>query len=322
MEKMKKMNKCLTSLTVVCPVYNEGEVIEKFYSVLFDVLNRIPNKYTWKILFVVDRSTDNSLELLKDISSKESRVQILALSTRFGHQMVLVAGIDHSDSDVVIMLDSDLQHPPELIFKLLDEYESGHDVVYTIRTESKDNNVLARFASRSFYRVLNWLSDVQLSSGEADYRLITRRVADVFKHQIRERNQFLRGLFCWVGYKRVGVEYEAAEREYGVSKYTWSMMVNLASSGIISFSKKPLQYAIILGVIFSLLGLISAVVSVVSYFVEAHIPSGWATLSTLISLFGGIQLFFLGIIGEYIGAIFDEVKARPLYLVDERINLD
>ena len=147
-------------------------------------------------------------------------------------------------------------------------------------------------------------------------------MADIFKTQIRERNQFLRGLFSWVGYKRVGIEFSPLDRVGGSSKYNWSRMINFASSGIISFSKKPLQYAIILGLFFAFLGLISALVTFTSYFISDHVPSGWTTLSILISIFGGLQLFFMGIIGEYIGAIFDEVKSRPLYLVEERINLD
>lgn len=312
----------LPSLTVICPVFNEEEVIDKFYQSLSDVLIELEDSYVWKILFVMDRSTDRSLEKLRDIAKKESRVQVLALSTRFGHQMSLVAGIDHADSDVVITMDSDLQHPPELINKLLYEYEKGNDVVYTIRREPKNNSILTRIASRSFYRIMNWLSDVQLASGEADYRLISRRVADIFKQKIREQNQFLPGLFNWVGFNRVGVEYSPSNRNYGSTKYNWARMISLASSGIISFSKKPLQYAIVLGAIFSFLGLFFTIVTLVSYFTVDHIPSGWATLSILVSFFGGIQLLFLGIMGEYIGAIFDEVKARPLYLVEEQINFN
>ena len=169
---------------------------------------------------------------------------------------------------------------------------------------------------------MNWLSDVPLTSGEADYPLISRRVAGIFKNDIREPNQFLRGLFSWVGFNRIGIEYEPSDRIGGSSKYNWSRMLKFASSGIISFSKKPLQYAIILGVIFAFFGLLSAVIAFAAYFVTDHVPSGWTTLSILISIFGGIQLFFLGVIGEYIGAIFDEVKARPLYLVEEKINFE
>jgi dolichol-phosphate mannosyltransferase len=236
--------------------------------------------------------------------------------------MSLVAGIDHCNSDAVIMMDSDLQHPPELIPELLNAFEQGNDVVYTIRNEPKDKSILKRFGSNSFYRLMNWLSDVPLAPGEADYRLISRRVADVFKNNIRERNQFLRGLFSWVGFNRCGVSYNPADRAGGESKYDWSRMFKFASAGIISFSKKPLQYAIVLGLFFSLFGVLSGLYTFISYFVADYSPSGWTTLSILVSIFGGIQLLFMGIIGEYIGAIFDEVKARPLYLIEESINIE
>jgi glycosyltransferase involved in cell wall biosynthesis len=312
----------LPTLSVICPVYNEEEVIEKFFGVLADVLVQLEDRYDWSVLFVMDRSSDSSLAILKSLSASNQRVKVLALSSRFGHQMSLVAGIDHVNSDVVVMMDSDLQHPPGLIPEMLAAYEAGNEIVYTIRREPKDASAVKRSSSRNFYRLMNWLSEVPLSSGEADYRLISGRVADVFRTEIRERNQFLRGLFGWVGYQRVGIEYTPLEREYGSSKYNWSRMLRFASSGIVSFSKKPLQYAILLGVMFAFLGVFSAVFTFVTYFVSDQIPSGWTTLSILISIFGGIQLFFLGIIGEYIGAIFDEVKSRPLYLVEERVNLD
>lgn len=316
------MNKQFTTLSVICPVYNEEEVISKFYQALSATLDTLNERYLWKVLFVLDRSNDRSLEILRDLSAQDKRVQVLSLSSRFGHQMSLLAGMDNVDSEVVIMMDSDLQHPPGLIPKMLDAYEAGNEVVYTIRREPKDSSLLKRLGSFYFYKIMNWLSEVPLSSGEADYRLISRRVADIFKNEIREQNQFLRGLFSWVGFNRVGIEYDPSDRIDGSSKYSWARMIKFASAGIISFSKKPLQYAVILGVMFAFLGLISAIIAFIAYFVADHIPSGWTTLSILISIFGGIQLFFLGVIGEYIGAIFDEVKSRPLYLIEEKINLE
>jgi dolichol-phosphate mannosyltransferase len=316
------MASSLPSLQIVCPVYNEQDVIALFHNALSSTLSTIENRYQWRILYVVDRSSDDTMKILRKFSENDKRTQVLSLSSRFGHQMSLVAGIDHCNSDAVIMMDSDLQHPPELIPELLDAFEQGNDVVYTIRKEPKDNSALKRFGSNSFYRIMSWLSDIPLSPGEADYRLISRRIADIFKNNIRERNQFLRGLFSWVGFNRCGVSYEPSDRAEGKSKYDWSRMLRFASSGIISFSKKPLQYAILLGLSFSILGLISGLYVFITYFVSEYVPSGWTTLGILVSIFGGIQLLFMGIVGEYIGAIFDEVKARPLYLVDESINID
>jgi polyisoprenyl-phosphate glycosyltransferase len=312
----------LPTLQIVCPVYNEQDVISLFHNSLISTLVAIEDRYQWRILYVVDRSSDDTMKILKKFSSYDKNVQIISLSSRFGHQMSLVAGIDHCDSDAVIMMDSDLQHPPELIPELLNAYEQGNDIVYTIRKEPMDDSFLKRFGSNSFYRIISWLSDVSLAPGEADYRLISRRVADVFKNDIRERNQFLRGLFSWVGYSRIGVNYNPASRANGESKYNWSRMFRFASTGIISFSKKPLQYAILLGLLFSFLGLVFGLYIFAIFFISDSVPSGWTTLGVLVSIFSGIQLLFLGIIGEYIGAIFDEVKARPLYLIEERVNIE
>jgi len=314
-------NKLLPSLQIICPVYNEQEVILDFVKILKETLISIEQRYSWQILFVMDRSTDDTKKILRQLAHADSRLQVLILSSRFGHQMSLVAGIDHSDSDVIIMMDSDLQHPPSLIPELLDTYEEGNDVVYTIRKEPKDESILKRLSSNFFYKLLNWLSEINLSPGEADYRLISRRIADIFKNNIRERNQFLRGLFSWIGFSRKAVEFDSSKRLSGSSKYNWSIMLRFAAHGIVSFSKKPLQYAIFFGFIFALVGFLFGFYTFINFFISDQTPSGWTSLSILISFFGGLQLFFLGIIGEYIGAIFDEVKSRPLYLVEEKINV-
>ncbi len=310
------------SLSVICPVYNEQEIIKQFIIELVKVLKSVEENYSWNIIFVLDRSTDSTLEILKEFVNQITNIKILVLSNRFGHQMSLVAGIDHCESDIIIMMDSDLQHPPELIPKLLDAYESGNDLVYTIRNKPSDANPIKRLGSRFFYRLINFLSDVPLESGEADYRLISKRVASIFKNDIRERNQFLRGLFSWVGFTRKGIRYDSAERIYGESKYTWPRIIKFALSGIISFSRKPLQYAITVGLMLSLVGVLLATYSFFMYFYDEQVPSGWTTLSIVISIFGGMQFLFLGIIGEYIGSIFDEVKARPLYIVEDKINIE
>ena len=310
------------SLTVVCPVYNEAEVIELFYESLTKTLSSLGDSYICKILFVVDKSNDNSLEILSNIAITDDQVQVLGLSSRFGHQMSLVAGIDNTASDIVIMMDSDLQHPPELIPELIKKYEEGYEVVFTIRQEPKDTSFIKRIGSKSFYKLMSWLAEVPLSSGQADYRLVSKKVADIFKDQIRERNQFLRGLFSWVGFKKVGVEYMPSERMHGSSKYDFLRMYRFALHGITSFSKKPLQYAIFIGVIFSFVALLQIIYVLVQYFYIETTVSGFSTLAILVSLFGGIQLIFMGIIGEYIGSIFDEVKARPLYIVEEKININ
>ena len=319
---MKKENKELSSLKIICPAYNEEDVIQIFFNELVKILETIESKYNWSILFVLDGIQDSTISILKDLSVDNKKVGVLVLSKNFGHQAALVAGIDYSDSDVIIMMDSDLQHPPELIPKLLRAYEDGNGVVYSIRNKPLDKSLLKRFSSNFFYSLMNRLSDMKLESGEADYRLISRRVANVFKNNIREQNQFLRGLFSWVGFKRHGIRFDSVERMHGESKYNFSKMKKLALSGIVSFSKKPLQYAIGVGLFFALVGFLLGLYSFGMYFIDDKIPSGWTTLSILISFFGGLQLLFLGVVGEYIGAIFDEVKARPIYIVEDKINIE
>lgn len=310
----------MPTLSVISPVYNEAEVIAEFHDRLARALAALADRYTPDILYVVDPSTDSTLEILKEIAARDSRVRLLALSARFGHQMSLVAGMDHCDADALVMLDCDLQHPPELIPALVAEFEKGTDIVYTIREDGAGTGLFKRLTSRLFYRFVNTLSHIPIQEGAADYRLISRRVAAVFKTQIRERNQFLRGLFSWVGFRRTGIPFEVQRRGGGYSKYSLRRLVRFAFEGITSFSRRPLQAAIVVGFLFALGGLVLAAVTIWEYFFLAKLPPGWATLVILLAVFNGIQLIFLGVIGEYIGSIFDEVKGRPLYIVEEKVN--
>jgi len=310
------------TLSVICPVYNEEEVIASFYGALHDVLAGLSDRYAWKILFVVDRCEDRTLDILKEISRADDSVRILALSSRFGHQMSLLAGIDHCDSDAVIMMDSDLQHPPMLIPMLLEKFEEGFDIVYTTRQDPPEIGLFKRLSSKLFYRMLNWISQIPIKEGAADFRLVSRRVSEVFQKQIRERSLFLRGLFSWIGFRSVEIPFRAGARPAGSSKYSFGRMVRFGTQGIVAFSKKPLQAAVLVGFIFAAIGLVNALITFIQFFVHRSLPSGWTTLTILISIFSGVQLIFLGVIGEYIGAIFDEVKGRPHYIVEEKFNFD
>jgi polyisoprenyl-phosphate glycosyltransferase len=312
----------MKTLTVVCPVYNEAEVIEAFYIELRSVLIDLADRYSTTIMFVVDPGTDTTLEKLKRIAQTDNAVRVLALSARFGHQMALVAGMDHCDSDAVIMMDSDLQHPPALIPTMLQHFEAGYDIVYTLREDTPEIHFFKRASSKLFYRIINRISEVPINESAADFRLVSRRVIDVFQHQIGERNMFLRGLFGWVGFQSIGVPFQVRRRAAGKSKYSLRRMVRFGVSGVVSFSKSPLQAAIVVGFVFAAFGFLYAVFTVIQHFFLGSLPTGWATIIILISIFSGTQLIFLGMIGEYIGAIFDEVKARPHYIVAERINFD
>lgn len=309
-------------LTVIAPVYNEEEVIGAFHARLSEVLASLAD-VDGQVLYVVDRCTDNTLEVLRVLVRRDPRVKVIALSSRFGHQMSLVAGIDHSlDADAVIMMDSDLQHPPELIPELLDHFRRGFEVVYTVRRDTEDINPLRKVAGNLFYRLLAKISQVPMNANAADFRLISGRVAKILSADFRERNMFLRGLFTWIGFRQTGIEYLARRRIGGYSKYSLSKMLQLATSGILSFSTKPLQVGIFVGVIFSLLSFSMILWTIVEFFIDKSIPSGWTTLAVLLLMFSGIQLIVLGIIGAYIGGIYEEVKDRPRYIIEEEILCD
>lgn len=309
-----------TLLTVVAPVFNEAQVIGEFYRRTRDVLNTLVDSKA-RLLFVVDRSSDGTLEILRDIASKDSSVNVIALSARFGHQMSLLAGIEHAqDADAIIMMDSDLQHPPELIPELLGAFRQGFDVVYTVRKDTQQIGLMRKALGNAFYRFLQYLSNVQINANAADFRLISRRVAVLLKEDFRERNMFLRGLFSWIGFNQKAVSFVAAGRFAGASKYSLSRVLNLAMVGVLSFSTRPLQAGIFLGMGFAGLAFLLLVAAVVFYFIDSSIPSGWTTLVGLLLLFSGIQLIVMGIMGTYIGGIYDEVKSRPRYIVDEIIG--
>lgn len=308
-------------LTVVAPVFNEQEVIAAFYERTRAVLATVRDRYATRILFVVDRCTDDTMTVLRRIADRDRDVQVLVLSSRFGHQMSLLAGIDHAgDADAIVMMDSDLQHPPELIPELLAQFERGIDVVFTVRRDSAEIGRIRRLLGNLYYRVLGYISNIPVQRNTADFRLISGRVARALREQIRERAVFLRGILSWVGFNQIAVEYSPARRAAGRSKYSLSRMIGLATAGILSFSTKPLRMGIFVGIGLALLGFAYGAITVVSYFTDRSLPSGYATIVTLLLLFSGVQLIFMGILGAYIGGIYDEVKKRPHYIIDEAIN--
>lgn len=307
-------------LVVVVPAYNEEEGIEHFHTVLSAELNKL-SAYTSSILFVDDGSKDDTFSILKNIAARDRTVSVLKLSRNFGHQAALLAGIDHAEGDVVVTMDADLQHPPAVIPLLLAEYEKGNDVVYTFREEADNLGFFRKFAGALFYRAVNLISDVPIRRNASDFRLMSRRVAELMRERLRERNMFMRGIISWVGFSQSSVRFKADSRFAGSSKYSLSRNIQFAIFGLISFSKKPLRAAAVIGLGCAFFGFAFATVTIVQYFLGFSLEPGWASIVVLLSVFGGIQLFFLGVIGEYIGAIFDEVKSRPQYLVDESVNV-
>lgn len=307
-------------LTVVTPVFDEEQVVGHFHVRARGVLNSLDDVEA-TILFVVDRCTDNTLNVLRGLVEVDPKARVIALSSRFGHQMSLLAGIENSlDSDAIIMMDSDLQHPPELIPQLLAQFRQGADVVYTVRRDTEDVGYVRRTMSNVFYRLLGYLSRVPINANAADFRLISRRVALLLSTDFQERNMFLRGLFSWMGFKQTSVEYIAERRFAGESKYSVSRILSLAMAGVLSFNARPLYAGIFVGVGFATLAFLLMVWAVISYFIDRSIPSGWTTVVMLLLLFSGIQLIVIGIMGAYIGGIYEEVKGRPRYIIEEEIS--
>jgi dolichol-phosphate mannosyltransferase len=305
----------MQTIDIICPVFEEEETIGLFHAKLSSIADELSSRYSCRIFYVVDPSRDRTEAILRDICSSDSRVELLVMSRRFGHQLALIAGMDHSRGDAIIMLDSDLQHPPELITQLVEIWKDGADVVQCVRQDGPEQK-LKRLTSLWFYRIFLRLGDVGLPVGAADYRLLSRRVVDVLRVQVREHNPFLRGLVSWVGFKIVYVPFTPVQRERGKSKYSAPDLINFALNGICSFSKVPLRFCMAAGCMLAVMSILIAMIEVAIYFYEAIDVPGWASLFAAVCLIGGIQLIFLGVVGEYVGLIFDEVKNRPRYVLD------
>jgi len=303
-------------ISVVVPLYNEEMNIEALYSALNAILQCLNRKF--EIVYVDDGSRDRSFELVKALNSKDNRVKGLSLSRNFGHQVALSAGMQHALGNIIITMDADLQHPPEVIPLLLDEYSKGFDIVNTRRTDSKETGYFKRITSRFFYRLINRIADVSIPESSSDFRLMSRKALDSFL-QFGERDRFTRGLVSWMGFRQTVVDYECAPRFGGKSKYSIPRMLHFAVDGITSFSAKPLRIASYMGMLAFVLGLAYAIYAIVQHVGGRTIP-GWTSLLVTILVLGGIQLLSLGIIGEYLARIFNESKSRPLYFIKDRIN--
>jgi glycosyltransferase involved in cell wall biosynthesis len=310
----------MKTVDIILPVYNEEEVLDTFHASLTAELNTLRSRYRFNVCYVLDRSTDASIDVLRRLVCRDAAVTVLHLSRRFGHQMSLVAGIDQSRGDALIMMDCDLQHPPAIVRQLLEKFEEGYEVVHAIREYDNATPPLRRWSSRMFYRLQNALSPVEIRAGTADFRLISRRVARIFQNSIREQSQFLRGLFQWVGFRSATVTFVSPARKAGRTKYDVIRLVTFALTGMLSFSKVPLRFATLLGSCISTLSIMYGAWLIGRFFVAGYTPAGYTSLIVMTLFLGGLQLIVLGIIGEYVGSVFDEVKHRPLYIVDEVIR--
>jgi glycosyltransferase involved in cell wall biosynthesis len=304
----------LRLLSVVAPVYNEVALVEAFYQRVVSALAGIP----FELVLVDDGSSDGSLEVLERLAESDPRVRLVVLSRNFGHQLALTAGLDHAGGDVVVMLDADLQDPPELIVKMLEHWREGCDIVYAVRNQRAGESRFKLATAAGFYRIFDWLAQVQLQHNSGDFRLLDRRALDALM-SMRERARFLRGMTVWVGFRQAAVAYDRDARHAGETKYTLPKMLRFSMDAIFSFSHRPLQLATFLGFLISGLAFVAIPVVIILRLLGSYLP-GFGTITILILLLGGIQLISIGIIGEYVGRIYDEVKGRPLYLVRARRN--
>jgi polyisoprenyl-phosphate glycosyltransferase len=298
-------------ISFVIPAYNEASNIEVLFNALNDILPK--GKYKYEFIFVDDGSIDDSLSIIKNLAEANKDVFFIELSRNFGHQYALKAGLDISSGDCVISMDCDLQHPPEVVLKLITKWEEGYDVVYTRRNENKKLSWFKRKTSQMFYAFMDKISDLKIENGTADFRLMSRIVLDAFLH-LRENELFIRGLVKWAGFKQIAVDYDPGDRYSGKSKYNLKKMISFALRGITSFSVKPLKLIAYVGMSLFLISLVLVPYALISYFF-GYTVEGWTSLIILIIFFSSLQLLMLGIMGLYISKIAIETKQRPLYFI-------
>ena len=311
----------MKKISVVIPMYFEEEVANECYNRTKKILNSL-NNYEHEIVFVNDGSKDKTLEILANIAKNDMCVKILSFSRNFGHQAAVTAGLKYTTGDAVVIMDADLQDPPEVIIEMIELWEHGNEVIYAKRKSREGESRFKLFTAKMFYKILNGLSDVDIPKDTGDFRLADRKVVDVI-NSLPEHNKFLRGLFSWVGFKQIALEYERKQRFAGKTKYPLKKMLKLASDGIISFSTKPLKILGAVGLISVIASIIILIYALISYIFNLNqLTAGWTSIMVTITFLGGIQLLSIWLISEYIGKIYDESKGRPEYIIDKKINID
>ena len=302
-------------LSVVAPLHDEEAAVDDLYARLAAALEGVP----FELILVDDGSRDGTAAALAGLVERDGRVKVVRLSRNFGHQAAITAGLDHARGDVVVMMDGDLQDPPEVVPRLLDGWREGADVVYAVREDRQGETRFKRASASWFYRLFRWLARIDLEES-GDFRLMDRRALDALLG-MPERARFLRGMTVWVGFTQTAVGFVREPRAGGRTKYTLTRMVRFSFDAITSFSNRPLQWAMVLGFIFSIVAFLAIPLAIVARYADIY-ERGVPTTIVIILLLGGIQLITVGIIGEYVGRIYDEVKQRPLYVVEERKNVE
>lgn len=306
----------MKKVSFVVPVFNEEENIHEFHRRLTKVMAPLP--YDYEILFIDDGSKDHTSQLIRELAQKDPHVQGYVFARNFGHQLALTCGLDQSTGDAVISMDGDLQHPPEMVPQLLEKWEQGYEIVQTVRKATEDATWFKNITSRLYYKLINSMSEVRITPGGSDFRLMDRKAVDAL-NRFRERARFIRGMVNNLGFRYTTIEFVAPPRFAGHSKFSLKKMLRFALDGITAFSRAPLRLALYVGCIAGLCSFLLLLhVIYVKYVIQDAVP-GWTTLACAEFFLGGVELIGIGIVGEYVGRIFDEVKQRPLYIIREHI---
>ena len=311
----------MKKISVIIPMYYEEDVAEECYRRVSTVLYSLKEKYNYEIIFINDGSKDKTGAILENIANEDKNIKLIEFSRNFGHQSAVTCGLKYSTGDCVVIMDADLQDPPELLPDMLKKWEEGYDVIYGKRKSREGESAFKLLTAKAFYSTLNKLSDIEIPKNTGDFRLVDRKVVDVVNN-LPEHNKFLRGLFSWVGFKQYPYEYERKERFAGKTKYPLKKMLKLASDGIISFSTKPLKIVGGIGIISVIISIIILIYSILSFtFKWNNLTAGWTSIMCTITFLAGAILISLWMIGEYIARIYDETKRRPEYIVEKTFNI-
>lgn len=307
------------TLSLVLPVFNEEPVIPELLKRLDEFLKAVG--VTWEVVFVNDGSKDRSFEMLREACLKEPRFKLVSFARNFGHQFAITAGVDYAEGEAVVVMDADLQDPPSVVSDMLAKWREGYDVVYGVRAKRENEGVFKKLTAAMFYRLLRATAGVPIPVDTGDFRLMSRRVVLTLR-SLREANRFVRGMVAWIGFRQTAVEYVRAGRFAGETHYPLKKMIRFALDGITSFSTVPLRLATWLGVISGLVGLLTALWALYVFLFGSGVVQGWTTIVLAVSLTSSAQFLILGIMGEYIGRIYEEVKRRPLYIVSDQVNAE
>lgn len=302
-------------ITILVPAYNEEAVLNKFYERVSEVMRTLTS-YNYEILFINDGSTDSTLSIIKNLRERDHRVSYVNLSRNFGKEIAMIAGLDYAQGDAVVIIDADLQDPPELIPEMINYWEMGYDDVYAKRKSRAGETWLKKWTSSLFYKILQKMTNINILENTGDFRLLDRRAVEALK-KLRESQRYTKGMFSWIGYNKKEILFDRDPRAAGETKWNYPKLINLAIEGITSFTTAPLRISALLGVIISVFAFIYMIWIITKTLLFGEPVSGYPSLMTVILFLGGIQLISLGIIGEYLGRVFNETKNRPLYFVDE-----